>query len=77
MVKGVEATVMLDLVETIYHKTKHLNNRSITISNDNCLLMKSVSEELLKENQYTLNAGSEITKIKQLVKEYLIEIYFR
>ena len=55
---------MLDLFEIIYYKTKHLNNRSITISNDNRLLMKSVSEELLKENQYILNAGSEITKIK-------------
>ena len=49
-VEGSKATVLLDLIETTYYKTKYIMNSSIVVFNDKKLLLKSIREELLKIN---------------------------
>ena len=46
----------------------------IIVYNNNRYLIKSVKDKLPRENQFTLNMGGEIAKIKQYLKEYSINI---
>jgi len=48
--KGAKASVILDLIATIYYKTKYISKGSITVCNDNWLLIRSINSTLLKEN---------------------------
>ena len=42
-IKGGEATIMLDLIEIIVYKSKHINNGSIIVGNNNQLLVQIIN----------------------------------
>ena len=72
--KSREVTILLDMVITINQKLKHIEHDRITIYNNNKLLVQGIRFPLLKENQYTVEAGVEISEIRQIIKILPIEI---
>ena len=69
-----EATVVLDMIEMIYYKSRHITSTSIMIHNDNRLLIRLVGIEIFKENQFIIEARAKIAHIKQIIKESSISI---
>ena len=59
-----EAILLLDIVVTINQKSKHIEHGRITIYNNNKLLVQGIRFPLLKENQYTVEVGAEISEIQ-------------
>ena len=59
--EGGEATILLDLIVTIVLKSKHISEGSISIGNDNKLLVKAINKKIMKENQYTTSTRAKIS----------------
>ena len=49
-IEGGKATVLLDLVANIVHKSKHIMEGRMIIGNDNKLLVKAIINPMQKEN---------------------------
>ena len=63
-----EASILLDIIETINNKSKYINSGSVRVFQDNKLLIRLINNDIDKENMYTIEAGAEIIKIKQIIK---------
>ena len=63
-ITSAESSILLNIIETIYCKLKHINSRSVKIYQDNKLLINSINNELEKESLFTMEASTEITRIK-------------
>jgi hypothetical protein len=73
-VEGSQAMILLDLVITITKKVAHINKGKIIVGNNNRLLARAITNKIRKENQYTVSAGAEIAKIKEVIKSSSINI---
>ena len=72
-----EAVIILDLIEIIHLKSKVINKGGLTIYNKNWKLHKRLIANFIKESQFANEGGTEISRIKQIVKESNIDIQFR
>ena len=71
---GAEAITLLELLEVINKKSKHIQHGKINIGIDNRKLRKTIIEKVMKPAQYTQDGGAVITRIKEIIKEASIEI---
>jgi len=71
---GAETITLLELVEVINKKCKHISRGKIRIGVDNRKAYNSITNQMMKSTQYTQDAGAEITRIKQIIEESHIEI---
>ena len=69
-----EATTLLDMIKVINKKSYYLNNRLITVWNNNKELVGAINNDLPKESSYVIKARAEITRIKEIIIESLITI---
>ena len=63
-VQGVEATIILDMVEIIQRKSKHIDERLIKIFNDKKQLVRLINNPINKEATYAQEGRAEVTRIK-------------
>ena len=68
---------MLDLVETIYHKTKDINIGGVTVYNDNLKLYRIIMAKNLTELMHIDKGSAEVARIREIIKEATISIVFR
>jgi len=73
-IEGSEATILLDLIITIAKKAAHIDEGRIIVRNDNRLLVRTINNQIWKENEYTISAGVEIVKIKEVLKSSSVQI---
>jgi len=71
---GAEAITLLELVEVISRKSKHISHGSIEIAVDNKKVYRAITNELPKPTQYSQDGGAAITRIKELINESTITI---
>ena len=63
-ITSTESSTLLNMMETIHRKLKHINSRSVKIYQDNKLLINSINNELEKESLFIIETSVEITRIK-------------
>ena len=68
-----KSSILLDMIETIHQKSKHINTGSVKVYQDNKLLMRLINNDIEKESLYTIEARAKITCIKQIMKESRIQ----
>ena len=66
--------MLLDLIQIINQKSRHINSSSIKIYTDNQKNINRVTKKVMKVNFYTQDAGAEIKMIKSIIKETKINI---
>ena len=76
MISAGEGLGLVNVVEDICRKTKHLSSGEVVVYNDNKLLLKGINNEARKDSQCTLEAGAMIAKLKQLKNKASIDITF-
>jgi len=62
------------MVVTINRKAKHIDQGKVIIFNDNKILVRCINFPLLKENQFTIEAGAKISEIRKITKHSSIKI---
>ena len=72
--KGAEAITLLELIEVIVTKGKHIPTGKIKIGFDNRLAYRKIVNAILKPSTYAQDSGAEISRIKTLLKEVSFEI---
>ena len=58
--KGTEVTTLLDLIEIVYRKLRHLTSRRIQIFHNNKDVVRGVNHKLITENKLVQDTGSKI-----------------
>jgi len=58
--KGVEAIVLLELIEVIERKGWHISSRKITVGVDNRKVYQTIMEDVSKANEYVQDRGAEL-----------------
>jgi len=76
MISAGEGLGLVNVVEDICRKTKHLLLGEVVVYNDNKLLLKGINNKVRKNSQYMLEAGVIIAKLKQLKNKASIDIAF-
>jgi len=71
---GAEAITLLELLEVIHKKSKHIQHGSIQIGFDNRTIYKAIQSTGMKPTQYTQDGGAAITRMKQIIEEATITI---
>ena len=72
--KGAEIIILLELIEVIGSKGKHITFRKIQIGFDNRTSHKKITQALSKPSKYTQDSGAAIARIKKIMKEAPFEI---
>ena len=72
--KSSKASILLDMIETIHKKTKHIEEGRIILFNNNKLLIRTIWSDMLKENLFITEASTEITRTHKIIKKSIIEI---
>ena len=72
--KGAETITLLELIEVIGSKGKHITSRKIQIGFDNRTSYKKITQALSKPSEYTQDSGAAIARIKKIMKEAPFEI---
>jgi len=71
---GAEVITLLELLEVIYKKSKHMHQGSIEIGFDNKKAYKTITSKVVKPTQYAQDGGAAIARIRQIINETQIEI---
>jgi len=71
---GAEAITLLELIEVISLKSKHINNGSIQIGIDNRKVYQVISNAIEKPTQYSQDGRAAITRIKEIMIESPVKI---
>ena len=66
--------MLLNIVRTIYNKSKHILSGSIILYSDNLLLRRRINNQIYKSNTLAIDAEAEIVEIKELMKKSIINI---
>ena len=69
-----KAITLLDMIKIVYNKSKHIQFESIVLLTDNMLLALRINNLIYKENLLVIDAEAEITEIKDLINEAIINI---
>ena len=69
-----EAITLLDIIKTVYNKSKHIQFGSIVLLTNNMLLVSRINNSIYKENLLVIDAGAKITEIKDLINKTVINI---
>ena len=72
--KGAETITLLELIEVLGRKGKHITSRKIEIGFDNRNSYKKITQALLKPSEYTQDSGAAIARIKTIIKEVSFNI---
>ena len=72
--KAAEATILLDLVQTIYRKSKHIEIESMVLYTNKQILSRRINNPIPKPNLLAMNAGVEIAQIKDIIEKVVIKI---
>jgi len=72
-----EAITLLELMEVIERKGKHIREEKIQIGFDNRQAYKKIVQKLMKPSIYTREAGAEIARIKRIMDKVSFEIEIR
>ena len=72
--KGAEMITLLELIEVIGNKGKHITSGKIKIGFDNRTSYKKITQALLKPSEYTQDSGAAIVRIKTIMKEVSFDI---
>ena len=71
---GAEVITLLEMLEVIHKKSKHMQHGSIEIGFDNRKVCKTIAAKVVKPSQYTQDGGVAIARIKQIINEAAFEI---
>jgi len=68
--------MLLELIEIIEKRGRHINNRKLVIGIDNCTAYGEIAKKVMKPNSYTNDTGIEIAQIRSLLQRIKFEIEF-
>jgi len=71
---GAEAITLLELLEVISKKCRNVRRGTIKIGFDNAKAYNNIVKNLNKPTQYAQDAGAEIARIKELIKDIAVRI---
>ena len=71
---GAEVVTLLEMLEVIHKKSKHMQQGSIKIGFDNRKAYKIIAANVIKPTQHTQDGRAAIARIKQIINEGPIEI---
>ena len=72
--KGAETIALLELIEVLGSKGKHITSGKIQIGFDNRTSYKKITQALLKPSEYTQDSGAVIARIKTIINETQFDI---
>ena len=71
---GAETITLLELLEVLWRKGKHINRGKIQIGFDNKKAYKEIITTLRKYTKYAEDAGAEISRIKEIIRELKFDV---
>ena len=71
---GAEAITLLELMEVLKRRARHIENGKITIGFDNRIAHQQMINEVVKPTMFANDAGAEIAQIRDIMKEIKFEV---
>ena len=71
---GAETITLLELFEVLWRKGKHINRGKIEIGFDNKKAYKEIKTTLRKYTKYAQDAGAEITRTKEIIRDLKFDV---
>ena len=72
--KGAEAIILLELIEVIEKKGRHILSGKMTIGLDNRKVYQAIVKGIVKASLFSQDGEAEIARIRQLIKRIRFEI---
>ena len=70
----VETIILLELIEVIERKGRHITRGKLLIGFDNHIAYRDIVKKVLKPNSHAKDAGAEIAQIRNLISKISFEI---